>query len=101
MSKELNLEILKELGTIGNKKVVICRWSSSDEWKVQTLYEMKSNNFGKYYKGVSSYSLTELNELWKLTKGLKLEDFGKVEVKPEKKKVEKKTATKKTKKSGK
>ena len=77
--KELSLEILKELGTIGSKKVVICRWSASDDFKVQALYEMESKQFGKYYKGVSSYTLTELNELWKMTKGLKQEDFEKME----------------------
>ena len=68
--KNLSLEILKELGNIGNKKVVICRWSNSDEFKVQCLYEMESKQFGKYYKGVSSYTLAELNELFKLTKNL-------------------------------
>lgn len=89
--KNLQLEILKELGKIGNKKVVICRWSESDDWKVQTLYEMNSKVNGVYYKGVSSYNLTELNELFKLTKGLKLEDFGKIDVGPEKKNGKKAT----------
>ena len=77
--KNIELEVLKELGTIGNKKVVICRWSGNDEFKVQALYEMTSKNFGTYYKGASSYTMTELNELFKLTKNLKPEDFEKTE----------------------
>ena len=77
--KNLQLEILKELGKIGNKEVVICRWSESDDWKVQTLYKLNSKDNGVYYKGVSSYNLTELNELFKMTKGLKQEDFEKME----------------------